>query len=129
MHVRFDELRGRKVIDANGRVIGRVRAAMVDMETWVVDSLRISAEWIRRLVVPYLDQDGRNAHIALGRAAAYLAALRAHLAVRSATEEVRFFHAGLERLYLSMQKQLKDERKGPGRVGGSEATERATRSH
>ena len=65
----------------------------------VVDSLRISAEWIRRLVVPYLDQDGRNAHIALGRAAAYLAALRAHLAVRSATEEVRFFHTQMEQAF------------------------------
>jgi sporulation protein YlmC with PRC-barrel domain len=52
MHVRFDELRGRKVIDANGRVIGRVRAAMVDMETWVVDSLRIA---VSRQAAPDLD--------------------------------------------------------------------------
>jgi len=65
----------------------------------VLDSLRTSAEWIRRLVVPYLDQDGRTAHVALGRAAAYLAALRAHLAVRSATEEVRFFHAQVEHAF------------------------------
>jgi sporulation protein YlmC with PRC-barrel domain len=41
MHVKLNELRGRKVFDANGREIGRVRAALVDMETWLVDTLRI----------------------------------------------------------------------------------------
>ena len=30
MHVKLDELRGRKVFDANGREIGRVKAALVD---------------------------------------------------------------------------------------------------
>src|SRR4051794_16865841 len=34
MHVKLDELRGRKVFDANGRAIGIVQAALVDMETW-----------------------------------------------------------------------------------------------
>jgi sporulation protein YlmC with PRC-barrel domain len=42
MHVRFDELRGKKVFDANGRVIGRVHAALIDMETWLVDTLRVA---------------------------------------------------------------------------------------
>jgi sporulation protein YlmC with PRC-barrel domain len=42
MHVRLDELRGRKVFDANGRAIGRVQAALVDMETWVIDTMRIA---------------------------------------------------------------------------------------
>ena len=41
MHVKLDELRGRKVFDANGREIGRVNAALVDMETWVVDTLQV----------------------------------------------------------------------------------------
>ena len=41
MHVKLDELRGRKVFDANGRMIGRVRAALVDMETWLVDTLSV----------------------------------------------------------------------------------------
>ena len=41
MHVRLDELPGTKVFDANGRIIGRVKAALVDMETWLVDTLRI----------------------------------------------------------------------------------------
>jgi sporulation protein YlmC with PRC-barrel domain len=41
MHVKLDELRGRKVFDANGRAIGRVNAALVDMETWAVDTLQI----------------------------------------------------------------------------------------
>ena len=42
MHVKLDELRGRTVLDANGRVMGRVRAALVDMETWLIDTLRIA---------------------------------------------------------------------------------------
>jgi sporulation protein YlmC with PRC-barrel domain len=42
MHVRLDELRGKKVFDVNGRAIGRVQAALVDMETWVIDTLRIA---------------------------------------------------------------------------------------
>jgi sporulation protein YlmC with PRC-barrel domain len=41
MHVKLNELRGTRVFDANGREIGRVRAALVDMETWLVDTLRI----------------------------------------------------------------------------------------
>ena len=41
MHVKLSELRGRKVFDANGREIGRVRAALVDMETWLVDTLSV----------------------------------------------------------------------------------------
>jgi sporulation protein YlmC with PRC-barrel domain len=41
MHVKLDELRGRKVFDANGREIGRVRAALVDMETWQVDTMSV----------------------------------------------------------------------------------------
>ena len=41
MHIRLDELPGRTVLDANGRVIGRVKEALVDVETWLVDTLRI----------------------------------------------------------------------------------------
>ena len=41
MHAKLSELPGVKVFDANGRVIGRVKAALVDMETWLVDTLRI----------------------------------------------------------------------------------------
>src|SRR5262245_8872213 len=41
MHVKLDELAGMKVFDANGCAIGRVKAALVDMETWLVDTLRI----------------------------------------------------------------------------------------
>src|SRR5437868_4380048 len=42
MHVRLDELRGKNVFDANGRAVGRVHAALVDMETWLVDTMRIA---------------------------------------------------------------------------------------
>lgn len=42
MHVKLSELRGRKVFDANGRAVGRVSAPLVDMETWLVDTLRIA---------------------------------------------------------------------------------------
>ena len=41
MHVKLNELPGVKVFDANGREIGRVKAALVDMETWLVDTLRV----------------------------------------------------------------------------------------
>ena len=41
MHVKLDELRGTKVFDANGRALGRVNAALVDMETWLIDTLRV----------------------------------------------------------------------------------------
>jgi sporulation protein YlmC with PRC-barrel domain len=44
MHVKLDELVGMKVFDANGRVIGGVKAALVDMETWQVDTLRIGVD-------------------------------------------------------------------------------------
>jgi len=65
----------------------------------VLDSLRASAEWIRRLVVPFLDQDGRDAGIALARTARYVRELQARLAVRSVEQEVRHFHATLERAF------------------------------
>ena len=42
MHVKLSELRGRTVFDANGRTIGRVSTPLVDMETWLVDTLRIT---------------------------------------------------------------------------------------
>jgi sporulation protein YlmC with PRC-barrel domain len=42
MHTRLDDLRGKKVFDTNGRAVGRVQAALVDMETWLVDTLRIA---------------------------------------------------------------------------------------
>lgn len=64
-----------------------------------LDSLRVSAEWIRRLVAPFLDQDGRRASVALARTARYVTDLRAHLAVRSVEDEVRFFHAELEHAF------------------------------
>jgi len=41
MHISLDELPRRTVLDANGRVVGRVKAAMVDVETWLIDTLRI----------------------------------------------------------------------------------------
>ena len=42
MDVRLDELRGKNVFDANGRSVGRVHAALIDMETWLVDTMRIA---------------------------------------------------------------------------------------
>ena len=44
MHTKLSKLPGVKVFDANGCVIGRVKAAMVDMETWLVDTLRIGVK-------------------------------------------------------------------------------------
>ncbi len=64
-----------------------------------LDSLRVSAEWIRRLIVPFLDQDGRNAKVALARTARYITELQAHVAERSVEQEVRSFHTQLERAF------------------------------
>lgn len=58
-----------------------------------LDSLARSAGWIRKLVAPFLDQDGRDAKVAMARTAQYLADLRSRLAIHSAEAEVAFFHA------------------------------------
>jgi len=41
MHIRLDELPGRLVVDATGALLGKIDAPLVDMETWLVDALRI----------------------------------------------------------------------------------------
>ena len=64
-----------------------------------LDSLAIAAGWIRKLVVPFLDQDGRNAHVALARTAEYVADLRSRLAAHSAEGEVASFHARMEHAF------------------------------
>jgi len=64
-----------------------------------IDSLAVSAEWIRRLTVPFLDQDARDTRTAEARLAAFLAELRAHVAQRSSEQEFRYFHAQLERTF------------------------------
>jgi sporulation protein YlmC with PRC-barrel domain len=43
MHIRLDKLRGRTVLDANGTVLGRIKAPLVDMETWLIDTVRVRA--------------------------------------------------------------------------------------
>lgn len=65
----------------------------------ILDTLRASAEWIRRIVVPFLDQDGRDGGVAVARTERYLRELRAHFAARSAEQEVRYFHGQLERAF------------------------------
>ena len=64
-----------------------------------IDSLAASAEWIRQLTVPFLDQDARDTRTAEARVAAFLAGLGAHLAKRSSEQEIRYFHAQLERTF------------------------------
>jgi hypothetical protein len=66
-----------------------------------LDSLQVSADWLRRLVVPFLDQDGRNAMVALGRTSHFAAMLGARLAGRSVDTEVRFFHQQLEDVFTA----------------------------
>ena len=77
--------------------------------TAALDSLRVSAEWIRRLTAPFLDQDGRDANVAVARTARYVAELQAHLAVRSVDQEVRFFHRQLERAFAAASGGPPDE--------------------
>jgi sporulation protein YlmC with PRC-barrel domain len=42
MHLKLSDLRGRPVLDANGVIIGDIRAPMVETETWLVDALRVT---------------------------------------------------------------------------------------
>src|SRR4051794_22236813 len=42
MHVRLGDLSGRLVLDATGSILGRTRAPLVDMETWLIDALRVT---------------------------------------------------------------------------------------
>jgi sporulation protein YlmC with PRC-barrel domain len=42
MYIPLERLRGRTVIDAAGTILGRVKAPLVDLETWVVDTLRVT---------------------------------------------------------------------------------------
>jgi sporulation protein YlmC with PRC-barrel domain len=42
MYTRLDRLAGRMVLDATGSMLGRVKAPLVDMETWLVDTLRVT---------------------------------------------------------------------------------------
>jgi sporulation protein YlmC with PRC-barrel domain len=42
MYVPLERLRGRTVLDARGSILGRVRAPLVDLETWLVDTLRVT---------------------------------------------------------------------------------------
>ncbi len=60
-----------------------------------LDSVAVAATWIRKLVVPFLDQDGRSGNVALARTARYVDDLRAHLSVRSVEAEVRPRPAGV----------------------------------
>jgi sporulation protein YlmC with PRC-barrel domain len=41
MHIRLDKLSGRTILDVNGTVLGRLKAPLVDMETWQIEALRI----------------------------------------------------------------------------------------
>jgi sporulation protein YlmC with PRC-barrel domain len=52
MHRKMNQLPRRLVLDATGRVIGRVQAALVDLETWAVDTLRVT---VARRAAPDLD--------------------------------------------------------------------------
>ncbi len=42
MYVRLDSIRRREVVDATGNILGRVRQPLVDMETWLIDALRVT---------------------------------------------------------------------------------------
>jgi sporulation protein YlmC with PRC-barrel domain len=42
MHIQLEKLRRRGVLDATGTIVGRVREPLVDMETWLIDALRVT---------------------------------------------------------------------------------------
>ena len=54
MHRKMNDLPRRTVVDATGRVLGRVKAVLVDMETWVVDTLRVT---VARKAAPELEMN------------------------------------------------------------------------
>lgn len=64
-----------------------------------LDSVAASAEWIRRFVAPFLDQDGHSDGVAVERTRRYLAELQTHLAMRSVDQEIRFYHRELARVF------------------------------
>jgi hypothetical protein len=64
-----------------------------------LDSLRRSAEWVRRLVVPFMDHDGRSAAVARARFLHAMDSLRTHLAAWTAEDQVRHYHAQLARVF------------------------------
>ena len=64
-----------------------------------LDTLRESAEWVRRLTVPFLDQDGKSFAVGQQRTVQYLLELQQHLATRSADQETRFYHQQLQHLF------------------------------
>jgi hypothetical protein len=72
----------------------------------LLDSLGQSAEWIRRTVIPFLDQDGRDTRTAEARSARYVKALANRLEQRDAETEVRWFHAGVERAFVMTTGEL-----------------------
>jgi hypothetical protein len=41
MHMPLHKLPGRAVLDASGLLLGRIKASLVDTETWLVDTLRL----------------------------------------------------------------------------------------
>jgi sporulation protein YlmC with PRC-barrel domain len=44
MHLRLGDLPGRTVLDATGCVVGKIKAPLIDMETWLVDTLRVTLQ-------------------------------------------------------------------------------------
>jgi sporulation protein YlmC with PRC-barrel domain len=44
VHIKMDDLPGVTVLDTTGHVLGRVKAALADMETWLIDTLRVRLE-------------------------------------------------------------------------------------
>jgi sporulation protein YlmC with PRC-barrel domain len=41
MHIRLNKLPGRTVLDTTGVVLGRIKEPLVDMETWLIDTVRV----------------------------------------------------------------------------------------
>lgn len=65
----------------------------------LLDSTAAAAEWVRRLVVPFLDHDGRNATVAEARVARALDTLASRLALRNVDDEVRAYHRHVEAVF------------------------------
>jgi sporulation protein YlmC with PRC-barrel domain len=42
MHIQLAKLQGRTVLDTTGAVLGRIKVPLVDMETWLIDTVRVA---------------------------------------------------------------------------------------
>jgi sporulation protein YlmC with PRC-barrel domain len=96
LRMALDDLPGRSVLDSTGRVIGRVDRAIVDVETWVVEALRVR---LRREACTELGLDWSPFRpVALDVPTGLILAARDAVILRAALDELASLAPGREAL-------------------------------